>query len=48
LRGPTKHPQKSLAHPARINKTGFFRDNLNGMTALLDHEPCRLKAQRLS
>ena len=24
-----------------------MRDNLNGMTALLNHEPCRLKAQFL-
>jgi hypothetical protein len=38
---------KGLAHPARINKTRFSRDNLNGMMALLNHEPSRLEAQFL-
>jgi len=33
LRRQTKSPQKGLAHPARINKTGFLRDNLKGMAA---------------
>jgi len=47
LRRQTKRPYEGLAHPARISKTRFLRDNLNGMTALLNHEPCRLKAQFL-
>ena len=40
LGGLTEGSQKCVTHAATVHETGFPRDDLNRVMALLDQEPC--------